>query len=293
VENASATLEVGLHIATPGVFETMRIPLRTGRDFTERDRAATPLVVILNETAARQAWPGSSAIGKRIGLRLSEGMTWWDVVGVVGDVHQRGLRESPGPEMYMPLAQTPPLILDAIQRTLFVVARTSGEPLAARQAIKRAVAQAAPSVAIWADASMDQRVADSLAETRFNTAMLTTLGAIGLVLATVGIFGIISFFVSQRTQEIGVRMALGATGRSVLALVVRQALSPIALGVALGLLIAVAATRVLHNLLYQVGPTDPVTFAAVAGAVVMIGAIGVVVPARRAVRIDPIEALRE
>ncbi|MBC7895729.1 MAG: ABC transporter permease [Cytophagaceae bacterium] len=293
-QDAASQISAEFYIATPNVFSTMRIPLRGGRDFTDRDVQGSRVVVI-NEEAARQAFPGETAVGKRIGfLRDSaNALTYWEVVGVVGDVRSSGLRDAPRPAMYIPLAQTPGVVLDAIQRTMFAVARTRGEPLTLTRDIQRAVASVDASLPMFAVTSMEQRLSDSLDSTRFNTVLLSALGVIGLVLATVGIFGVLSYFVSQRQQEIGLRMALGATPRGVLVLVVQQGLRPVILGILVGLAGAVAATRVLGTLLYEVSATDPLTLGAVALGVTGIAAIAAMVPARRATRIDPLAALRE
>jgi ABC-type antimicrobial peptide transport system permease subunit len=176
---------------------------------------------------------------------------------------------------------------------MFAVARTRGEPLTFTRDIQRAVAGVDASLPMFSVASMEERLSDSLDGTRFNTVLLSALGVIGLVLATVGIFGVLSYFVSQRQQEIGLRMALGATPRGVLVMVVQQGLRPVILGIVVGLAGAVAATRVLGTLLYDVSATDPLTLGAVALGVTGIAAIAALVPARRATRIDPLAALRE
>lgn len=294
-QDASGQMGVGLHLSTPGVFSTMRIPIRAGRDFTDDDRTGRPRVAMVNEAMARAAWPGESAVGKRFGLlRDSAGApVWWEVVGVVGDVRERGLRDAPRAEMYLALAQAPPIILGALQQTMFIVARTRGEPMALQRAIQQAVAHIDASLPLFNARSMEERLAFTIAGSRFNSVLLTVLGVIGLMLATVGIFGVISYFVSQRQREIGVRMALGATPRKVQLLVVQQGVRPVVLGVVLGLLVSFAATRLLEALLYDVSATDPVTLVAVALGVMGIAIAAAVVPARRATRIDPLVALRE
>jgi predicted permease len=294
-QDASGEVRVELYIATPGVFQTMHIPLRAGRDFTTRDENGATDVAIINEAAAREAFPGENAIGKRIGfLRDSAGgMQWREVVGIVGDVRSSGLRDAPRPAMYLALPQTPVVVLDAIQRTMFAVARARGEPLTLTRDIQRAVAAVDPTLPLFAVTSMEQRLSDSLAGTRFNTVLLSALGVIGLVLATVGIFGVISYYVSQRTQEIGLRMALGASSRGVLLLVVEQGLRPVVVGVVLGLGASIAALRVLDSLLYDVSATDPLTLGGVALAVIGVAVVAAMIPARRATRIDPLAALRE
>jgi ABC-type antimicrobial peptide transport system permease subunit len=195
--------------------------------------------------------------------------------------------------MYLALPQTPVVVLDAIQRTMFAVARARGEPLTLTRDIQRAVAAVDPTLPLFAVTSMEQRLSDSLAGTRFNTVLLSALGVIGLVLATVGIFGVISYYVSQRTQEIGLRMALGASSRGVLLLVVEQGLRPVVVGVVLGLGASLAAVRVLDSLLYDESATDPLTLGGVALAVIGVAVVAAMIPARRATRIDPLAALRE
>jgi predicted permease len=294
-EDPSNQAPVGLHLSTPGIFSTMRIPMRSGRDFTDRDVHGSPRVAIINEVAAAALWPNTDALGKRLNLlRDSTGAPiWWEIVGVVGGVRERGVRDAPRPELYLPLAQTPPIILDALQRTMYIVVRTRGQPLAARGAIERVVARVDATLPLFSVNSMDERLSESRAGTRFNTVLLSVMGAIGLALAAVGIFGVISYFVSQRSQEIGVRMALGATPRRVLMLVVGQGIRPVLAGVIIGLLGAAAATRVLDRLLFDISATDPLTLSAMALGVTLIAVIAALLPARRATRIDPLVALRE
>jgi predicted permease len=293
--DASGRVNVALHLATPGVFETMRIPIRAGRDFTEHDRDGTTRVTIINEAMARSAWPGENAIGKRFALLRdsTDSPIWWEVVGVVGDVRELGLRDAPRPGMYLALTQTPPIILGALQQTMYVVARTRGEPMTYTRAIQSAVAKVDRSLPLFSAHSMEERLADSVAGARFNSVLLSGLGVIGLMLAMVGIVGVVSYFVSQRQREIGVRMALGATPQRVLVLVVRQGVRPVVVGVVLGLLISAAATRLLDALLYDVSATDPFTLALVALGVLAVAIAAAAIPARRATRIDPLVALRE
>jgi putative ABC transport system permease protein len=292
--DSTGQMSVGLHISTPGIFEGMGIRVTAGRDFTDRDVVGSPRAAVLNETAAREAWPDGSALGRRFGLlRDSTGATiWWEVVGIVADVRTIGLRDAPRPQMYLPLAQTPAIILDAIQRTMFLVTRVRGEPLAMTNAVRAAVATVDPTLPLFAIGTMEERLASSLASTRFSTVLLSMLGVIGLALALVGIFGVISFFVSQRTREIGVRMALGATPSQVRLLVVDQGLRPVVLGVIVGLAGAAATTRFLQALLYDVSATDPLTLAGVAFGVLAVALVAALVPASRATRINPLSALR-
>jgi predicted permease len=288
--DAKNSVQANLRLAGPGFFETMRIPLRRGRDFTDRDDAAAPKVIIVNESFAQRAWPGESPIGKRVygpGEATSSERTLWEVVGIAADTHEDGLREERRPAIFYPLEQVPPILWDAMQRSMFIIARTSGDPLAITKSVQNAVMGVDRTLPVFSIRSMEQRMSESLATARFNTQLLTVLGTIGLVLAVVGIYGVIGYFVTQRTQEIGVRVALGATPRDILALVVGQGMRPVLLGIALGAAAAAAATRVLASQLYGIGRTDPLTFAGVALVLALAAVVASVIPARRAAKVDP------
>jgi predicted permease len=288
-------LPVALRLATRGYFETMRIPLRAGRDFTDRDDAAAPRVAIINETLARRLWPGQDAVGKRItGITAEQDdLQLTEVVGVVGDIHDKGLAEAARPEMYFPVAQTPPAVWPFLQRSLVLVARGAPRTAAANvRRLREAVARVDRNLPLVSPRSMDEYLAASLATSRFTTLLLGALSAIGLVLAAVGIYGVIAYFVTQRVPEIGVRVALGATPRSILGLVLGSGLRPVALGVALGLGGSLAATRALRGLLYGVAPTDAVTVVAVVALLLATALLASLVPARRAARVDPATVTR-
>jgi predicted permease len=288
-----AGLEANVRIASPGFFSTMRIPLRAGRDFTDRDVAGAPCALIINEAAARTAWPNEPAVGQRMpGIGNAQGeRPSCEIVGVVGDVRDDGLREPLRAALYWPAAQTPPVLWNAMQRSMFIVARTTGSPLGVTRTVQEAVMRVDRTVPVFSVRSMEQLMARSLAGARFNTLLLTVLGAIGLMLAAVGIYGVIAYFVSQRRQEIGVRMALGATPRRVLTLVVGQGIRPVLIGIALGSAASIAVTRVLASQLYGITATDPLTFIGVALVLALIALAASAIPARRATRVDPREAL--
>ena len=218
--------------------------------------------------------------------------TWKEVVGVAGDVRADGLAREAPPEFYLPLGQEPAPAWEWLQRTLTVVARVEGDPAAFVNPVREAVRRVDPALPVYAVETLEERLAESLAQARFNTALLSALGAVGLALAAVGIYGVIAYFVRQRTPEIGLRIALGATGADVLGLVMRQALAPVLLGLGLGVAAAIAATRLLAGLLYGVAPTDAATFAAVVLGLFAAAALASYLPARRAARVDPTQALQ-
>ena len=192
--------------------------------------------MIVSQELARVAWPGQSAIGKR--MACCEGgpnePDWKIVVGVAGDVRSSGLAQAAGPEFYLPVDQVPAVAWDWIQRTMYIVARSAGNPSALAPSLRTIVNAIDPNVPIFDVRSMEERLITSNAPARFNTWMLAALGAVGLVLAAIGIYGVIAYFVGQRSQEIGVRMALGASARDVVTLVVRQAIGPVLIGVLRG-----------------------------------------------------------
>ena len=293
-DDPSNSISFNFRIATPGVFRTLGIPIKQGRDFTDRDVAGAPCAIIVNETAARTAWPNESALGKVIpGVRDATGERMkCAVVGVVGDAHDDGLREPVRPQLYFANAQTPAVLWRAMQRSMFVIARTTGDPRTMTKQLQAAVARVDPTLPLFDVRSMPERLASSLATGRFNTMLLTALGVIGLELAAVGIYGVVAYFVTQRTGEIGLRMALGATPGGVLRLVVGQGLRPVVLGIVVGAVLARLGSRLLGSLVYGIGTTDPVTFALVPLVLAAVALAASVVPARRATRVEPTRALQ-
>jgi predicted permease len=293
-EVASA-INSSLRIVSPGYLAAMRIGLRRGRGFTDLDREGAPLVMIINERLAREAFPGQDPVGKRIACCDAgpDGVpSWKTVVGVVGDVRAQDMSQPADPEFYLPLAQTPHAAWDWIQRSMTVAARGTGDPMRLVPGLREAVRAVDPAVPLYQIGTMDDRITRSLAQARFSTALLTAFGAVALLLAAIGVFGVISYGVSQRTQEIGVRVALGADQGDVVRLIVRHGAALAGAGLLIGLAGALAATRLLATLLYQVSPTDPPTFllgGAVLGACALAAAA---LPAIRAARLDPAVALR-
>ena len=288
-----SAIDSRLRIITPQYFETMRIPLRTGRGFTDRDVAGAQRVMVINETLAKLAFPGENPLGKR--MICCEGgpddPRWKTIVGIVSDTRFRGPSVEAMPEFYLPMAQIPPEAWEWNQRMMTIVARTTGDPAQLVTALRAAVGAVDPMLPIYDIATMDERLGRSLAQSRFNTFLLTALGAIGLLLSVIGLYGVLAYLVAQRSHEIGIRMALGATARDVLVLVGRQGMKLVIAGVVLGLAAAVVATRLLRELLFGVTVTDPLTFVAVSVVLIVAGLLASIIPARRATRVDPTRAL--
>ncbi len=271
---------------TPGYFRTMGIPLLRGRTFNAQDDATGSPVIIVNQAFAQQYFPGESALGKRIqpGVSKGGGTPWREIIGVVGNVKQLSLAESFAPEYYLPVAQL------ALFGT--VVVRTTGDPLRMVSAVRATIASLDKNVPLYDVRPMDDHLSATVAENRLNTMLLGLFGALALLLAALGIYGVVSYTVSQSRHEIGIRMALGAERGDVLIHVLAQGLKLALIGTAMGISGAFAATRYLASFLYAVNPTDPATFAA--AALVLVGAalLASYIPARRATRIDPVVALR-
>ena len=269
---------------TPGYLRAMRIPVLRGREFDQHDIATSPMVALVNESMARQFWPGEDPIGKRFRMGDTKG-PWKTVVGVVGDVLHKGLDAPHTIQVYLPNTQfTDSMVILAV--------RTSNEPASIAAAVRSEIAALDPQVPVSEVATMDEVVSASVANQRFGALLFVLFGVIALVLTTVGIYGVISYGVAQRTHEIGIRLALGAGSREVLSLIVSEAMKPALLGAALGLCAAFGLTRLLTRLLYNVKPTDPLVFAAVLLLLIAVAWLASYIPARRATRVDPIVALR-
>jgi predicted permease len=286
-----------LRIVTPGYWKTMGIPIRRGRGFDARDVAGALRVMVVSEGLARRLWPREDALGKRVACceGSPEDPMWKTVVGIAADTRNRGVDEDAYPEFYLPIGQTPEEGWDWVQRSATFVAKTSapgGDAGALAGVMRAAVRAAAPGVPAYEMRPMEARLRESLAQERFNTLLLVSLGVVGLLLAAVGIYGIVTYFVAARTAEFGVRMALGATARDIVLATARHGLPPVAIGLAAGIAAALAATRALAATLRGVTPTDPLTFAAVVLILSAAAALAMLVPARRAARIDPSSALR-
>jgi predicted permease len=291
----SSAINSQRRLVTRSYFATMRIQLVRGRTFTADDRRGAPLVMVINETLAREAFPGEDAVGKRVACcepGPDGSPNWKEVVGVVRDVRAQGLDEAPVPEFYLPMVQAPAAAWTWDDRTMSVVVRAQGDPVALMAPLRRAIADVDPALPLYQLGTMDGRVVDSMAQTRFSTTLLTAFGAIALILAAIGVYGVISYGVTQRTQEIGIRMALGARRADVVGMVVRHGAALAAIGLMVGLAGALALSRLIGSLLFQVSPTDPPTFATGTVVLTTVAVLAAVLPARRAAQTDPMVALR-
>jgi putative ABC transport system permease protein len=275
----------------PGYFRTMGIPLIRGRDFEIRDEHKSTPVAIVNESFAKQFFPGEEAVGKRIIPGLS---TWDDdddsddvreIVGVVADIRNRALSTEPKPAYYVPQSQVP-------FSQLTVVAKTAGDPHLIASSVNREVSKMDPELPVFGVRTMEEYIAASVAAPRFNTTLLSIFAAVALVLTIIGLYGVMSYSVAQRTNEIGIRMALGAQTRDVLGLIVKQGVRMVLIGLALGTLGALVLTRLLSALLFGVTAKDPVTFIAILGLLSLVALLACYLPAWRATKVDPLEALR-
>jgi len=275
-------LDVFYAVVTPGYFRTLGIPFLRGRDFTDRDDASSPGAVLINSSAARAYWPGVNPVGQRVKIG---GDKIWEVAGVVGDTHQHDLGQPVEPELYAPYAQDPwPFLTVAI--------RAAGDPAGLLLEAEGAIRAVDKDQAVFDVETMPEVVDASVAPRRFYMLLLGMFALTALALGAVGLFGVISFGIVQRTHEIGIRMALGARGPEVLRMIVGEGLRLAGTGLALGLVAAAGLTRWMASLLYSVRPFDPGTFVAVAGILIGMAVLASYIPARRALRVDPMVALR-
>jgi len=278
--------EVAYNLVRGDYFDALGIPLVAGRTFTEEDREDRPGVVLVNETAARTYFPDGYAVGRRVHLGPDPKSPMATVIGVVGDTRDEGFDVAPRPAVYASHGQ------NTWWRSLVVVVRTSGDPRSAEAALRRAVKAADPALALRGVRTLDDVLGESLAPRRFAMSLVSGFAAVALLLAAVGIYGVLTFLVARRTREFGVRLALGATKPNLLGLVVRQGMTWSAIGLALGVAGALAAGRLLEGMLYGVRPADPIALGLVTAGLFVVAAVACVVPALRAARVDPITSMR-
>ena len=282
-------------VSRPGYFETMQIPMLRGRDFTDRDTVSAPPVVIVNDRLAKTFWPDGDALGKRLTFDdPRKDPVWITVVGVIKDVKQNDWASQPDNEYYVPFLQSKGFLDGAHPWVSYMtlVVRTAGDPLALSRAVQSTVWSIDRNLPLASVKTLEQVIAASVWQPRFNLLLVGLFAGLALVLAAVGIYGVMAYSVTERTHEIGIRMALGAKQADVLRLVVREGMALAAIGGAIGLAGAFALTRLLGGLLYQVKATDPAIFAAVPCLFAVVALLASYIPARRATRVDPMIALR-
>jgi len=272
---------------TADYFTTMRVPLLRGREFTDSDRRGNDRVVIVNDVLAHRYFPNEDPIGHRITFdRMPDSASKWrTIVGVVGSEHQIGIPLDARDEIFAPLAQDQ-------QQSIIVIARTTGKPLALVDPIRRVLRDLDANLAIEAVRSMDDVVGESLARDRFLMTMLTVFAAVGLVLAIVGVYGVLAQTAHRRTRELGVRIALGAQGAELRWLVISQGLKLVAAGLLIGAMLALVLTRAMQHVLFDVAASDPFTYMLVTLLLAATGAVAAWVPAQRASSTDPAAVLR-
>jgi putative ABC transport system permease protein len=280
---------------TPNYFSTVRIPVLQGRDFSASDTASAPLVVIISKAMAQRWWANENPIGQRITFDFVPDEQPREIIGVVGDVRMNRTQAQPGPVVYLPHVQQSQRWIGPAwnyRSAMFYILRTSGNPTGIAGAVRSAVAEIDPSKPAGNLQTVEQNLRDQVSGQRVYMLLLTVFGAIAAVLAAVGIYGVMAYAVTQRTREIGIRMALGATSSRVMTLVVKQALILVFIGLILGIGGAIGLTRFLANELYGVTATDPATFIEVSLGLVVVAVLASLIPTRRAVSVDPTVALR-
>lgn len=284
-QSSSGNAMVGVHWVSPSWFPTLRVPLKRGRLFNDTDRLGTPKVVLINEAAARAYFKGEDPIGKKVAVYQGGFHTGAEVIGIVGDVRFGTIDSTARPDVYISYGQ-------ARVPRMMIFARTAGDPTRAAPAIRAAIRNFAPRNPLYDIRALHERVATASAQTRFSAVLLGLFATVALSLAVMGIYGVMSFAVAQRTGEIGIRMALGAGKSRVLGLVIRDGVLLAGVGVAIGFIAALGATRVMRSLLFEVRTTDPSTYIGMAVVLAAAALIASWIPARRAAGIDPMVALR-
>jgi predicted permease len=285
-----------IRLITDGYVEAIGMSVVRGRSMQASDIVSgAPPVAVINERLASLAWPGEDPIGKRLSTWTHQPDTpeWREVVGVVSDARSFGPDTPPVPELFLPYTQPPLSAWGTFQRSMALVVRTTGDPAGYAPSLRRVVRSVDSSLPLYDVLTMKEALSADAAGARFSTWLLSLLAAAGLVLAAVGIYGVVAYFVTQRTPEIGLRLALGATPRSVLMMVVRHGAALTVAGVTIGLTGALAATRMVTTMLFEITATDPPAYAGGAIALLAIALFACVVPALRAVRVSPMQSLAE
>ena len=289
-------IDARLRIVSPNYLEALGVPVLAGRSLSDADRRGGEKVMVINSTLAQAAFPGQNAIGKRIACCEAgpdgNSPDYKTVVGVVADIHWRGPGRPLTPEFYLPAAQVPDEAWLWIQRTMYLVVRAPGDPMALTEQIRQVTTATVPGAPLFDVRTMDERRSRSQRAQTFNTMLLSTLGMLGVVLASVGIYGVMAYFVNRRTREIGVRMALGATRGDVLMMVMRHAALAVTAGLAIGMAASFWATRLLTSQLFNTSPNDPLTLVLVSILFAVVALVATAVPALRAASVDPTSALR-
>lgn len=274
-------------IVSPAYFDTMTIPVLNGRKFTDRDVDTTPRVALISETMARTFWPGEDPVGKRFGIgEIESDQSWINIIGVVKDVRQLELTADPKPQAYLPYLQF------GFFEPRDLVVKTDVDPVSLAATVRKAVWEIDKDQPVSNTQTMEAILADSIARQRFSMVLLAIFAGVALVLAGVGIYGVMSYSVAQRTREIGIRMALGAQTAAVLKLALAYGMKLVIIGVAIGLVAAFALTRLMSTLLFGVTATDPITFTLISLLLIGVAALASYIPARRATKVNPIIALR-
>jgi putative ABC transport system permease protein len=273
-------------IVSSGYFKTMGVQLIEGRFFTEADRAGAPDVVIINQSMARLFWGNQSPVGRRVKPGSSD--PWCTVVGVVADVKNAGIDKPTGTELYLPYNQRQ----GAGNRGMNLFIRSNVPASTLMSEVRRQLADIDPQVPLSKVAPMEDVIASAQARPRFLSVLLTIFSSVALALAAVGVYGLLSFSVARRSKEFGVRMALGAPQENVLGLVLKQGVTMVGSGLIVGLIAALALTRLMSSLLYHVRATDPLTFVVVASGLAVVALFASYIPARRATKVNPMTALR-
>jgi putative ABC transport system permease protein len=279
---AGEDTELNTNVVGSNYFTTMGIPIVGGRDFNTQDKEGSPRVLVVNEELARRYFAGA-AVGKR--LRFGSDPTFNEIVGVVRNAKHRSLREAPLPVIYIPLSQE-------YRGGMTLMVRTVGDPAGVVGAVRNEMRALNKDVPLFSVQTMPERIGDQLATDRMMAVLLSVFGGGGLLLASIGIYGVMSYAVAQRTREIGIRVALGAERHDILKLIVGQGLVLILIGAGLGLGLAFAATRVLKSVLFGVSATDPLTFGSVVVLLIGVALLACYLPARRATKVDALVALR-